>query len=146
MEPILEVKNLTKVFKREGQPPLTAVDHVSFSLFPGECLGVIGESGSGKSTVANMITRLTEATEGEIRLDGEDITQATGKKLRLAYRKMQMVFSDAGRVLRPAPYAGRRHRGKSAKHRPDPLRGCRRGCRPSPTMRTFAGIFVALSP
>lgn len=66
MEPILEVKNLTKVFERKGQLPLTAVDHVSFSLFPGECLGVIGESGSGKSTVANMITRLTETTEGEI--------------------------------------------------------------------------------
>ena len=101
MEPILEVKNLTKVFERKGQPPLTAVDHVSFSLFPGECLGVIGESGSGKSTMANMITRLTEATEGEIRLDGEDITQATGKKLRMAYRKMQMVFQTPAESFDP---------------------------------------------
>ena len=92
MEPMLEVKNLTKVFERQGQPPCTAVNHISFSLFPGECLGVIGESGSGKSTVANMITRLTEATEGEILLDGENITRAKGKKLRAAYRKMQMVF------------------------------------------------------
>ena len=92
MEPILEVKHLTKVFERQGQPACTAVDHISFALSPGECLGVIGESGSGKSTVANMITRLTEPTEGEIFLDGENITRAGGKALRTAYRKMQMVF------------------------------------------------------
>ena len=58
MEAILKVENLTKVFSRKGQSDFTAVDHISFELFPGECLGLIGESGSGKTTVVNMITRL----------------------------------------------------------------------------------------
>ena len=92
MDPILKVENLTKVFSRKGQPDFTAVDHIGFELMPGECLGLIGESGSGKTTVVNMITRLTDATEGSIVLDGEDITKMSGKELRAAYRKMQMVF------------------------------------------------------
>ena len=92
MEAILKVENLTKVFTRKGQPDFTAVDHIGFELYPGECLGLIGESGSGKTTVVNMITRLTDATEGSIVLDGEDITKKSGRELRMAYRKMQMVF------------------------------------------------------
>ena len=92
MDTILKADNLTKIFSRRGQPDFTAVDHVSFSLKSGECLGIIGESGSGKSTVANMITRLTDVTEGRIMLDGENITEAKGKSLRALYRKMQMVF------------------------------------------------------
>ncbi len=92
MEPILKVDDLTKVFTRKGQPDFTAVDHIGFELYPGECLGLIGESGSGKTTVVNMITRLVDATGGRIILDGRDITHADGKELRQAYRKMQMVF------------------------------------------------------
>ena len=92
MEPILKVDNLTKVFNRKGQPPLIAVDHISFAVEPGQCLGIIGESGSGKSTAAGMITRLTDATEGTIILDGEDITHKKGRQLQSAYHKMQMVF------------------------------------------------------
>ena len=92
MESMLTVKNLTKVFTRPGKPDFTAVDHISFELFAGECLGLIGESGSGKSSVANMITRLTDVTEGSVILDGEEITTADGGTLRRAYRKMQMVF------------------------------------------------------
>ena len=92
MEPILTVKDLTKVFTRAGQPDFTAVNHISFDLYPGECLGLIGESGSGKSTTVNMITRLLDATGGSIVLDGEDITDASGGELRKVYRKMQMVF------------------------------------------------------
>ena len=92
MEPVLQVDNLTKVFKRKGQPDFTAVDHIGFALYPGECLGLIGESGSGKTTVVNLITRLLDPTEGRIVLDGEDITHLSGKALRKAYREMQMVF------------------------------------------------------
>ena len=92
MEPILKVNDLTKVFTRAGQPDFTAVNHISFDLYPGECLGLIGESGSGKSTTVNMITRLLDATGGSIVLDGEDITDASGGELRKVYRKMQMVF------------------------------------------------------
>jgi peptide/nickel transport system ATP-binding protein len=90
--PILKVDNLTKVFTRKGQPDFTAVDHISFEVEPGQCLGIIGESGSGKSTVANLITRLIDPTEGQIVLDGEDITRLKGRQLQTAYRKMQMVF------------------------------------------------------
>jgi peptide/nickel transport system ATP-binding protein len=72
---VLKVENLTKVFTRKGQPDFTAVDHIGFELYPGECLGLIGESGSGKTTVVNMITRLLDSSEGRIVLDGEDITR-----------------------------------------------------------------------
>ena len=92
MQPILKVENLTKVFKSNGRPDFTAVDHIGFELMPGECLGLIGESGSGKSTVANLITRLTDMSEGRVLLDGRDITRLSGSALREAYRQMQMVF------------------------------------------------------
>ena len=92
MGPVLRVDSLTKVFTRKGQPDFAAVDHISFEVDPGECLGIIGESGSGKSTAAGMITRLIDPTEGRIVLDGQDITLMKGRALQSAYRKMQMVF------------------------------------------------------
>ena len=70
----------------------TALDDVSFSVESGEKLGIIGESGSGKTTVVNMITRLLDVSSGTIRLDGEDITLKKGKELKEVYKKMQMVF------------------------------------------------------
>ena len=92
MEPILKVENLTKVFSRSGQDAFTAVNGVSFAMKPGECLGIIGESGSGKTTLVNLISRLVDATDGNIYLDGEEITHLKGNELRRVYRKMQMVF------------------------------------------------------
>lgn len=94
MEPILQVKNLTKTFLRSGQTELAAVNGISFALMPGECLGIIGESGSGKTTTVQMITRLVDATAGHIFLNGREITQWKGRALRSVYRDMQMVLQS----------------------------------------------------
>ncbi len=92
MDPVLKVDNLEKIFSRGEKSSVAAVKHVSFELRTGECLGVIGESGSGKTTMANMIARLLPVTSGRIFLDGQDITNLRGKELRKIYKTMQMVF------------------------------------------------------
>ncbi|OUO81251.1 ABC transporter ATP-binding protein [Blautia sp. An249] len=101
MEPLLEVKNLTKVFEGRKQEEFAAVNQVSFSLYPHETLGIVGESGSGKSTVVKAITRLIDVSEGELLLHGQDITHVKGKKLREAYRRFQMVFQSAAGSFDP---------------------------------------------
>lgn len=94
MEPILKVTDLSKAFSRAGRQKFFAVDHVSFSVMPGEILGIVGESGSGKSTLARLITRQIDATTGSIELDGQDITRLTGRRLIPVYAKIQMVFQS----------------------------------------------------
>ncbi len=89
--PILQLQNLKKIFTRNGQSEFLAVDGVSFDISAGECVGLIGESGSGKSTVANMIARLLDPTEGRILLDGEDVTQAEARQI---FRTVQMIFQS----------------------------------------------------
>ena len=106
MESILKVDNLSKVFLRGGQQPVTAVKNVSFELMPGECLGVLGESGSGKTTMVSMITRLLDVTVGQIILDGQNITNLRGKELRSVYRKMQMVFQTPADSFDPRKTLG----------------------------------------
>ena len=88
-ESILRVRNLAKIFSRSGQEDFLAVDHVDFEVAAGECVGLIGESGSGKSTVANMIARLLNPAEGRVLLEGEDITTADVRKI---FRTVQMIF------------------------------------------------------
>ena len=92
MEPILKVENLTKTFSRQGREAVAAVSGMDFELFPGECLAIIGESGSGKTTAVNMIARLLDATSGSIFLEGREITHLKGGTLREVYKTMQMVF------------------------------------------------------
>ena len=92
MEPILRVENLRKTFSRQGQADFAAVNGIDFELFPGECLAVIGESGSGKTTAVNLIARLLDATSGSVFLDGREITHLRGRQLRQVYKTMQMVF------------------------------------------------------
>lgn len=101
MEPILKVENLTKVFSRQGQAEVTAVNGISFQLFPGECLAIIGESGSGKTTAVSMISRLVDVSSGSITLDGQDITHWKGQKLRRVYRTLQMVFQTPAESFDP---------------------------------------------
>ena len=89
--PILQVQDLKKIFTRDGQRSFLAVDSVSLDISAGECVGLIGESGSGKSTVANMIARMLDSTEGRILLDGEDVTDAEARKI---FRTVQMIFQS----------------------------------------------------
>lgn len=94
MEPILQVNHLKKVFHQRGKRDVAAVNDVSFCLYPGEILGIVGESGSGKSTVARLITRLEDVTDGQIILDGQDISHSKGAARKGIYEKIQMVFQN----------------------------------------------------
>ncbi|MBC7331079.1 MAG: ABC transporter ATP-binding protein, partial [Synergistetes bacterium] len=80
---------------------IRAVDDVSFDIASGETLGLIGESGSGKTTVGRLLVRLLEPTEGRIFFDGEDITLLSGKELRERRRKFQIIFQDPMASLCP---------------------------------------------
>ena len=91
---ILEVKNLTKYFKAGGKQVVHAVDNVSFSLEKGKTLGLVGESGCGKSSCARTVIRLYDPTSGQIILDGQDITHMKQKELQPIRKKMQMIFQD----------------------------------------------------
>ena len=94
MEPILQVNHLKKVFHQREKRDVAAVNDVSFYLYPGEILGIVGESGSGKSTVAKLITRLEDVTDGQIILDGQDISHSKGAARKGIYEKIQMVFQN----------------------------------------------------
>ena len=106
MDCILKVEHLTKTFVSQGRDDYTAVDDVSFSMNYGEKLAIIGESGSGKTTIVNMITRLLDVTSGTVYLDGEEITNLSGKKLKPVYKKMQMVFQTPTESFDPRQTLG----------------------------------------
>ncbi len=78
-----------------------AVDSVSFTIRKGETLGLVGETGSGKSTTARLLLRLLEPTSGRVELEGQDITAASGNQLRKARQEMQMIFQDPYASLDP---------------------------------------------
>ena len=93
---MLEVAEVTKVFKTGmlGRGEVTAVSNVSFVVRPGEVTSLIGESGSGKTTVGRMILRLTGTTKGEIKFDGRDVSSLGKRDLRRYYAHVQGVFQD----------------------------------------------------
>lgn len=93
-EIMLEVRDLTKHFKAGARQTVHAVDGVSFSLRKGKTLGLVGESGCGKSSCARTIIRMYEPTSGQIILDGQDITGLSQKQLKPVRKKMQMIFQD----------------------------------------------------
>ena len=97
---ILEVKNLKKHFKtKHGM--LHAVDGIDFSIKQGQTLGLVGESGCGKSTVGRTLLRLLEPTDGQIIFDGKDITKLKTNKLQLFRKDMQLIFQDPYSSLDP---------------------------------------------
>ncbi|MCF2136517.1 MAG: ABC transporter ATP-binding protein [Candidatus Thorarchaeota archaeon] len=106
-ETLVEVQNLKKYFPLTGGVfrkvvgKVHAVDDVSFEIYRGETLGVVGESGCGKTTLGRTILRLLEPTDGKIFFEGQDITHLKGRDLRLLRRQMQIVFQDPMASLDP---------------------------------------------
>jgi len=103
--PLLEVRDLKKHFKvrseRDGKKVVKAVDGVSLSIEAGKTLGLVGESGCGKSTTGKTIMRLTEPTEGEIIYDGKDVRKMNSKQLKAFRREVQFIFQDPYASLNP---------------------------------------------
>ncbi|MFF5894871.1 ABC transporter ATP-binding protein [Streptomyces argenteolus] len=112
-DPILEVRGLVKhypltrgiLFKKQIGA-VKAVDGVDFDLAAGETLGIVGESGCGKSTVAKMLVHLEPPTGGSIRYKGEDVTKLSGRALKAVRRNIQMVFQDPYTSLNPRMTVG----------------------------------------
>src|SRR5271166_2963855 len=99
-EPLLRVTELVKNFSVKGGvlgrevDQVHAVDHVSFQVAPGETLGLVGESGCGKSTTGRCILRLIEPTSGEVWFEGRNITEFDHRTLTALRRDMQIIFQD----------------------------------------------------
>ncbi len=109
--PLLEVENLVTRFPvprglmgmlaRRPKRAVRAVDGVTFSLTDGEMLALVGESGSGKTTTAQTILRLVDADSGTVRFQGEDISKASGSRMRVLRRHAQLIFQDPYESLDP---------------------------------------------
>ncbi|MFA9556379.1 ABC transporter ATP-binding protein [Evansella sp. AB-rgal1] len=118
-KPLLQVKNLKKYFDVTGGifsrkvGEVKAVDDVSFDVYEGEVLGIVGESGCGKSTTGKTLLRLIDPTEGQVIFNGEDITELDDERMRKMRRDMQIIFQD--------PYASLNPRHKIEKILSEPL-------------------------
>jgi len=112
-ERILEVRDLVKQFDvtrgvllRRETRAVRAVDGVSFDVIRGEAFGIVGETGSGKTTIARLVARLLDPTAGTIAFEGRDVTALRGSKLRPFRREVQMVFQDPYSSLNPRKTIG----------------------------------------
>jgi ABC-type oligopeptide transport system ATPase subunit len=112
-EPLVEVRDLAKhfhttgrLFARRKRGVVKAVDGVSFDVLRGETLGIVGETGCGKSTTARLIMRLLDASSGEVRFDGQDLLSMSGARLKAVRRDLQMIFQDPYSSLNPRKTVG----------------------------------------
>jgi oligopeptide/dipeptide ABC transporter ATP-binding protein len=110
---LVEVKNLVKHFPitrgiviQRQVGAVKAVDNISFDVKRGETLGLVGETGCGKSTTARLLVRLLDPTSGTIRFDGQDVAAAKKDELKVLHRQMQMVFQDPYSSLNPRKTVG----------------------------------------
>ena len=113
MEVLLEVKDLKKHFSIPNSIPfkkstqsVKAVDGVNFAVYAGETLGVVGESGCGKSTMARLVNQLIKPTSGVVNFESEDLVKMDSEKLRTMRKKIQMIFQDPYASLDPRKKIG----------------------------------------
>jgi oligopeptide/dipeptide ABC transporter ATP-binding protein len=105
-QPLVEIENLRKHFPGGHNQIVRAVDGVSFAIHRGETLGLVGESGCGKTTVGRCLLRLIEPTSGRIRFDGRDLMELDRGELRALRRRMQIIFQDPYSSLNPRMKVG----------------------------------------
>lgn len=101
MEAFIEVRNLSKIYKVAAKQHLYAVDDISFNIFKGETLGIVGESGCGKSTTGKLLVNLIESTSGQVLLEGQPIGALRKEALMAFRKKVQIVFQDPYASLNP---------------------------------------------
>jgi len=105
-EKLIEIQHLTKVYRDSKRSVVKAVDDLCLDIYKGETLGLVGESGCGKSTTGNLLVRLLEADEGVILWNEEDITRLSEKQFRPYRKEIQMVFQDPYSSINPKKKIG----------------------------------------
>ena len=105
-QPLVEVKDLTKHFRLSRSKVLKAVDGVSFGIRKGQVLGLVGESGCGKTTIGRLLLRLLQPTSGEVRFDGTELTRLVATRMGSLRQRMQIVFQDPYSSLDPRMTVG----------------------------------------